>query len=214
MVERRPVAQARARQRQGGFTLIELLVGLTLLGLIVAVLAGPMRIGAVGAARIEAQAERLDTVRGVHLFLRSRLEAARPVHWQGRDGAAPLAFTGESDALTFVADMPAYPGTGGLSAMRLALDDGRLVLVRELSDGSGERFAFGRNAARDVLAENVARLEIAYFGRRAGEATARWHATWQDANALPQLVRIAVVPRAGPSWPVLTAALHIGEQPR
>jgi general secretion pathway protein J len=81
------------KYRQRGFTLVELLVGLTLLGLIVAVLAGALRIGLIGARTVDDRSGWLNEVRTVQGVIRRAVESSRPVVW--RDGAdSNIGFSG------------------------------------------------------------------------------------------------------------------------
>ena len=199
------------RARQGGFTLIELLVGLTLLGLIVVAVTGGLRLGIAGAGRVTERAAALDELRGAQSFLRTRIEAARPVRWQD-DAGSPLAFEGRAASLSFVSDLPAYPDIGGLYKLKVERRDGNLVLVRQLTEGREAGFAL-RDGDMDIVARQVSDVRFSYFGVQRGDREARWHDDWRADVALPSLIRIRISAR-GRAWPDILVAPRLGEQPR
>ena len=77
-----------------------------------------------------------------------------------------------------------------------------LVLERALPDLNDTKMPEFRDAERSVLAQDIAELRIGYFGRDvdandANEPT--WRDRWADAQRLPLLIRIDVVPEARPA---------------
>ena len=202
------------RSAQQGFTLVELLVGLTLLGFIMVAVTGGLRIGLIGADRVTERAANGDVLRGVHAFLRDRLQAARPIRWTREDGRNVVAFEGTQDRLSFVADMPSYPDIGGLYELTLLHQGRDLVLARVLTDGRGLGFT-REGAVTEVVADDVGGLRFAYFGRLGGRGVPSWHDTWSDARTLPDLIRVEIGPGADRrNWPAIVVAPRLGEQPR
>ena len=68
-----------AGSAQSGLTLIEVLVGLALLGALVAVLSGALRLGLLGRETVDTRAEWPDEVRVTQTFIRRYMETARPL---------------------------------------------------------------------------------------------------------------------------------------
>jgi len=64
-----------------------------------------------------------------------------------------------------------------------------LVLSWALRDGGGY-------PGRLVVAHNVRRVELAYFGARIPGRVAAWQETWRDSESLPQLIRLRVIGEA------------------
>lgn len=178
-----------------GFTLIELLVALTLMGLVSILLFGGLRFGVraweAGADHID-QASRVEIVQ---TLLRRQLSQTR-LPPQAEDAGPVASITGEPDSLVFVAPLPVHRGIGGSYLFRLSEseDDGRsdlrlswhlyrpALLVRYPStfeDGT-------------TLLENIAGIELSYFGAPDPERPPQWWDAWDGVNGRPQLVRVRV----------------------
>ncbi|MFQ5955238.1 MAG: prepilin-type N-terminal cleavage/methylation domain-containing protein [Kiloniellales bacterium] len=201
-----------ARRLEAGLTLIELVVAMTVLAAIAALATGALRTGLLGAEAVEADAERDNRLRLTQALIRRHLGAARPVRWL-RDRRYVAAFEGARDAVDFLAVMPAWPGAAGLYQVRLALEDGRLVMTRRITAGERQGFDFHRPTDSVVLADGVTGLRFSYFGPDRARRPPKWHHRWVDRDALPRLVRLEGS-GAGGRWPGLVVALMIDPQPR
>ena len=177
-----------ARQTEAGFTLLEMLVALMLTALAFALLPGILRLGdrVVGAARVfDAGSSRAPALQ----FVRERIATALPATVRNGQGRRVVSFRGAPEELEFVARAPMAMGLDRAVHYRLA---------REAGSASGLSVAVSRPGETDAAplrAEPLAlqpgaRVQFRYYGRKVDEAEPRWHATWQDEAALPQLVEI------------------------
>ncbi|MEP7276842.1 MAG: hypothetical protein ABI812_10835, partial [Betaproteobacteria bacterium] len=189
-----------------------------LLALLAGVLFGSLNLAATSLDRGEAKVEATSGMRLTQAFLRSNLEEQHPLRMR-RIAELPLLFAGERDELRYTAALPARVIGGGMWFHRLAIDtaDARspLVLERTLPDLNDSRMPEFRDAERSVLAQDIAEMRIGYFGRDkdandANEPT--WRERWDDAQRLPLLIRIDVVPKRGPPWPTLIVAPREGPE--
>lgn len=205
-----------AGSAQSGLTLIEVLVGLALLGALVAVLSGALRLGLLGRETVDTRAEWLDEVRVTQTFIRRYMETARPLTWF-RDRRTVVAFDGEREVVSFVAAMPGWRSPGGLYLVRIAREGDRLVLTRRITSGGTEGFDFTNHAERTVLATGVAAVNFSYSGRPpTGGGTPRWQELWRKRASLPELVGLDLDysdPKKG-QWPILVVGTMIEMQPR
>ena len=120
-------------------------------------------------------------------------------------------------SLSFVADMPAYIGLGGLMRITLEIEEtetGRqLVLSRQSIDITSD-LPPEDNVERAVLVESLDTLAITYFGQIKGDAAPAWYGNWDNTHRnLPNLLQISVEPTGGPAWPVLIASPLMGAEP-
>jgi len=201
-------ARRRVEPSPAGFTLLELLVAITLLGLLMVVLLGGLRLG----ARVwEITEERLDDsarLQVVQDFIRQRLAQAYPWWAIEESGRQWLRFRGERDRLEFVTWLPEHLG-GGFHEFALVLDvqgDHSDLVVRwqridQPDDGAGS----ADPPFQKVLLAGVEDLELAYYGALGVDQPAGWLDQWVDLDHLPMLLHMSV--RFGPEdprhWPEL-----------
>ncbi len=221
-------ARHTRRRSEAGFTLIELLVALTLLGLISVVLFGGLRFGTRAWEVGNLRAEQLAQVQAVQALLRRRIAQALPpgpeAAGDAGDEARRRVFSGESDALQFLAAVPSRAGVGGIYAFDLAvIEDGapggagvRLEFTWRLhrADDEAERGEPPEAGlgGRRVLIEGLASARFSYFGAPAPEQAADWRDRWEAEAGLPGLIAIEAEFPEGDrrAWPVLHVAPKLG----
>jgi len=199
----------RGFDRQRGFTLLELTIALTLLALLSAVLFGSLRLAGRSTDGGEAKVEAAASMRLAQDFLRSNLEAQHPLRMR-KINEWPILFRGTRDELRYAADLPPRVAGGGIWYYRLAVrgDDARspLTLERQVPDLQADAVPDFANADRSILAEDIAELTLAYYGRdvdAAASVAPTWRDHWDNAQQLPLVIRIDVRPKQGPAWPTL-----------
>jgi general secretion pathway protein J len=197
------------RTRAAGFTLIELIAALVLLALMSSVIYGALSLAGRSWDGGEAKATQVSEMRHTHEFLREELTAEFPLRLR-QAAEFPLLFAGERDELRYTAALPTRVEEGGVLYFRLALarvdDRMQLIVERLLPDPQATQSPEFQNVEHSVLADGIAELKIAYFGRDPGAAEAdapSWRDRWDDRQRLPLLVRIDVQPKQGPAWPTL-----------
>ena len=184
-----------------GFTLLELLAAITLLGLLMAALFGGLRLGARVWETAETRLDAHTRVQIVQDFVRQRLTQTLPLEALGpnlaeADGFEPL-FSGTLQAVRFAGLLPENLGAG-MYLMELALADsghadgtGNLVLrwrPFDPYDETGEQV----EPEERVLIENVAALELSYFGTNDPQQPPAWRQGWERQPELPRLIRLRV----------------------
>ena len=100
------------RVGQAGFTLLELLIAMTLMGMILVLLFGGLRLGVRSWDASQRQVDTLNSVRSVENFLRREISLTYPYVWKNTPGQR-VAFLGERNKLSFVAQLPTRVGGGG-----------------------------------------------------------------------------------------------------
>lgn len=197
---------------QKGFTLLELLIGMVLLGLILTLLFGGLRLGSKSWDGGDKRADDSAQLRAVHGFMRRELSQVFPLRWK-KEVDTQLAFAGTPDALRFVAPLPVQVSGGGLYLLGLELENGeegqRLIMKRALTDPAAKDFSSLEQGEKSVLADHIEKMSISYFGAVTPASEPGWQEKWDDPQRLPLLVRIQVKLNNGHDWPDLTVPLIV-----
>jgi general secretion pathway protein J len=182
--------RARCPAGAGGFTLLELLIALSIVGALLAIAFGGLRVALAAWARGEDRAELHQHARGLAQILGRSVGAAYP--YKGALGEAPelrLLFLGSGSRLELVTQAAPLPQDvpAAFTALVIALEDdaqGRALVVRQRVLPNREPFTLATVVLRDPALQA---LELQYLGEGGN-----WVETW-DANAeqkLPLAVRI------------------------
>lgn len=202
----------------GGFTLLELLIALSIVGALLAIAFGGLRVGIAAWNQGEDRAEFQQHTRGLTQIVGRAIGGAYP--YRGPLAETPerrLLFRGSEDQIAFVTQAPPFPMDvpAAFTAVVIALEDdpqqgGRALVVRQRILPNREPFTRAVVALRDPAIQG---LEIRYLG-----AEDAWQDSW-DSDAemrLPQAVRIRFAIRRGngiePS-PPLTVSLRTTNSP-
>ena len=213
---------------QDGFTLLEMLVAMTLLGLIMVMIFGGLRLGLrvweTGETRAQAVAE-VEAVQGV--LRRYLVQATLPQLIGSGTRDFPL-FVGEEESLRFVTITPAHVGVGGLYQVRIEKvdgvggEDGSLELIwrmfrpddpQAIEEDPGEDDTLA--AGRRTLLTGVKSVTFTYAksgGPGTGEA--EWEETWEEG--VPGLIGMEVdfSPGSGRAWPALVVQTRLASARR
>jgi len=190
-----------------GFTLVELLVGLTLMALVSIILFGGMRFGMRAWETGGERVERATRIELVQTLLRRQLgQASLPSNIAGKP---PVAFSGQRDRATFVAPSAKHGEASDAFMFVLQRSDAGQHSHLDLAwtplqpPASAETVRGPETAAR--LMEDVATVDLAYYGAPDPKRPAQWWDEWDGANGLPALVRLRLTFPEGDSrrWPDL-----------
>ena len=232
-----PRTKRTPRVGRKGFTLLELLVAMTLLGFLLAMLVGGLRIGSRVWETGEQAQDRLAQLQLVQRLVRRQLGRALPLRLVETQGERRVAFDGSAEALRFAGPAPAHLAAGGLYRLAIRASEGaealRLVMTWRPFEDDAEAFAEDRAVELDdrdfddqdfedrdfeavILLDDIAGVGFAYFGALDEGEAPEWHEEWSGLAQLPELVRLRVGFADGDerTWPDLVVAPMISAAPQ
>ena len=179
-----------SRRPEGGFTLVELLLALAIVGALLAIAFGGLRVAVASWERGEDRAEAQQHVRSVALTLARAVSATYPYRASRSLAPEPVVlFAGTDRRVEFVTQQAPFPFAIPIAftAVVFAFDDGGEpgLVVRERPLPNQEPFDKAEVVYRDPT---VTSLKIAYLDEGG------WKDSWDgaQAKATPRAVRIAV----------------------
>jgi general secretion pathway protein J len=180
------------RRRQArGFTLVELLIALAIVGALVAIAFGGLRVAVASWRQGEERAEAHQHVRSVALILARALSAAYPYRASRGQGPDPVVlFAGTETKVEFVTQATPFPGgiPIAFTAVVLSMDDGGEpgLVVRQRALPNREPFSEAAIVYRDP---SVTTLKLAYI-----DEGGAWKDIWDasESRSTPRAVRVTV----------------------
>ncbi len=204
------------RNNQGGFTLLELMLAFALLGMVMLLVGGALRLATRSWDAGETHVDSVGQMRIAEGFLRKQFSQLHPWRWKKAQGT-PLAFKGEAQRVRYTGPLVARAGQGGISWFQLSVESSgeaqQLVIRRLVPDSDLLSFPEFGDAEKTVLADRISELRIRYYGREGRVAELQeptWRDTWEDPERLPMLIELKIKPEKGLIWPELLVAPMVG----
>lgn len=194
--------------RHAGFTLLELLVGMAVFAIMAGIVLGGIRLGVKSWDAAAERTEAMEEMRVSHALLRRQLTSALPLA-ASRSGGWTLVFEGGPEAVHFVSELPGYVSGGGVHFVSLEIAEGRRGKDLLLKWRSLHALDADAEPDRVVIARDLERASLSYFGAAGRNALPDWGKTWKDARSMPRLVKLEASARGGATWPDLVVPLQV-----
>ena len=192
-----------------GFTLLEVLVALVLISFLLVMLYGSLYAGARNWRVGEVRARENDDKRLVLSFIR-QVTGETMLIFRGDGQDARVMFRGDNSSLQFVSRLPAHHTGSGIYLLKLMAEDDELLLkytplTRDKATFREDVFV---EAEQISLLENIATINLDYFGGDTPSAEPAWHQDWDNEAHVPELVRLTIDAHASDAWPPMVIAVR------
>lgn len=178
----------KARWSQKGFTLLELLISITMIGLIVLIVGGAMRLSYRSVSSGEKRIDQLERLRMTVGMFAAQVQSSIPLTLD-QDTEPKNSLSGQSDALDLATNYSLWKGQAGyvLAAYRIAPGpDGKQALsISEHTVGVGDT----REAE---LLTGCEEMRLSYYAKAAAESEGSWKDSWTDENRVPEKIRLSM----------------------
>lgn len=196
------------------FTLIEVLMAMSLLGVMVVLLFGTLKISAESWEKGDSKIAEVNEMAVVYNFFRRHLLTSKPL-WDDftEPGVRVLGFQGNVQSLQFVSAFPASAERAGTQLFTVKYQDQFEPASVEVSITPFYPANDGAQLPKDevTLIKGVSHFELAYYGESAETGQVAWHDHWLDQEALPKMVKVDISLTKGGYWPVMVFPLKVSD---
>ena len=197
---------------ESGFTLLEVLIAMTLLGVMMVLIFGILRVSVRSWESGEKQAAQVSQLLVLHNFLRSHLTRMKPWEDDFSEDEPVFSFQGTEEAVQFVSTLPLHNrGAGGWHKFNLQLtkDHEKRDLIVKLEPFFPALEKEHQPIDDVVLIENVEAIRFSYFGADKPDDEPQWLDEWLERSHFPKLIRVEIKVRGEKNWPPLVVAPKI-----
>ncbi len=178
----------RQRYHQRGFTLLELLIAIALLGIIMLIVTGVMRLAHRSVESGERKIELIERIRTTLSTVKSQVQSSLPFI-TGEGGAQTSVFSGTSGSLSLATTYSLWSGQGGFVTVFYAVEpdnDGQLSLT------ASEQIRDAGQKQKAVLLTAFDEIRFSYFGRDNISEEGQWQEHWDNNSKLPEKVMLSI----------------------
>jgi len=187
------------RDSNRGFTLLELLISIAILGVIILIVGGALRLGARSVESGERKIEYLERIRASLNIIDSQIQSEVPITYD-EDGAKKYYFKGGIDSMQFSTNYSIWSGQRGYVIVTYRVESASHGNGQVLYASEGN---IGTNENRETkLLEAFDRIYFEYFYRDPTEQQGRWIEQWTDTTKLPEKIRLHLV-KGGRDFPLI-----------
>jgi general secretion pathway protein J len=173
-----------------GFTLLELIISIGIIGIIVLITAGAMRLGARSVASGEKKIESLERIRTSLNIIDSQIQSEIPLTYYDEDGVRKYYFKGEREFMQFSTNYSIWGGEKGYVIVTYKFesgDYGKQALY------ASENIVGIQDERETKLLDAFDGIYFEYFYKDPTEEKGEWVEQWTDDLNTPEKVRLHLV---------------------
>ncbi|HEY7650249.1 MAG TPA: type II secretion system protein GspJ [Methylomirabilota bacterium] len=186
----------RRRHDRNGFTLIELLIALGIVGALLAIAFGGLRVAMNAWTKGEDRAEVHQHLRGIAMVLGRAIGATHPYRGAVSTNDPTILFRGTAERVELVTQAPPLPAATPVAFTAMVIqiereDDTPALVIRQRVLPNRDPFTEAQVALRDP---GIDRLTLSYLN-----SSGAWQDTWDtdSESSLPRAIRMTVETRLG-----------------
>jgi general secretion pathway protein J len=177
-----------------GFTLLELLISMVMLGIIVVILVGALRLGFRSVDSGERKADSLERMRVSLSVIDSQIQSQTALTYQEGE-AENFYFTGERDSLEFSTNYSIWGGQKGyvVVSYRVSQEEekeeekGKAVLY------ASEHIVGVEETKETKLLDAFDNIYFEYFYKGPTDEVGNWVDEWTDTSQIPAKIKIHLI---------------------
>ena len=180
------VHELRVRN-DAGFTLLELTISIMLIGIIVLIVVGAMRLGMRSVESGERKIDASERAQSSLNIIDSQIQSFVPLSYVSEDGTRKYYFKGERESMQFSTNYSIWGGERGYVTATYSVrtdDSGRQVL------GASENVVGMEGTRETRLFDSFERIYFEYFFKEPTEQEGKWIDQWTDDASTPKKVRL------------------------
>lgn len=191
MIARRHKTGITARAlSEGGFTLLELVISLVMLGIIMLIISGAMRLGLRSVESAENKIDTIERLRTSMNIVNAQVQSEIPLTMDD-NGEKKFYFKGERDSMQLSTNYSIWGGQRGFVVVRYKVESGTGGKYYLSASESPVGVEVGGGTA--VLFDNVDSLYFEYFYKDPTQETGNWVETWTDTASIPEKIKLHLV---------------------
>jgi len=176
-------------RRDYGFTLLELLISIVMLGIIILIIVGAMRLGFRSVDAGEKKMESLERIRASFNIMDSQIQSLVPLTYE-EEGETKFYFAGEKESLQFSTNYSIWGGQKGYVVVTykvLAESNGKPALY------ASENIVGIESSKETKLLDAFDALYFEYFYKDPTGEVGNWVEQWTDSLNMPEKIKVHLV---------------------
>ena len=181
-----------------GFTLLELLISIVILGIIIVILVGAMRLGFRSVDSGERKTESLERMRVSLSIIDSQIQSQILLTYQEEE-AEKYYFTGERDSLQLSTNYSIWGGQKGYVIVSYRVsqeEEGKSVLY------ASEHIVGVEETKETKLLDAFDNIYFEYFYKGPTDEVGNWVEEWTDTSQIPAKIKIHLI-KGGKDLPLV-----------
>ena len=173
---------------KNGFTLLELMISITLIGIVMLIVFGAMRLGYRSIEKSERTMDFLERVRMTLGIIESQLQSQIPLTYE-EDGEKKMYFVGRKESIQFSTNHSIWSGQMGYVVVAYNVEqDGRGKLALYATENT----ISVQDTKKTMLLDNLDSVSFKYFYKDPTMEKGEWREEWPETSTIPQFVTLNI----------------------